>query len=280
MEQEKQLRQRMFEYLRGMYQGVLPPNLSIQELLDTGYGFEQAAGQFNKMSKYVSSQVEDEVLDAGSGFGYFVSYCLNKGINCYGYEVDEGLVNISKDLLIWQGQDADRIKKSFNDRIPFPDSFFDVVSVHYVADYVQNIPFFLQELRRVLKDDGQIYLINLNYMNLYCNIYYLFFIPWLPRIINKFYLKLRGRTTKFFDMLTFITPRSLEKEAKRQALICFNKSLDEWLDFIEHPDFSNRSAALIKIVKFLDFFHFRGLLKLMGRFGFYSPMIFIMQKNL
>ncbi|MFA4880065.1 MAG: class I SAM-dependent methyltransferase [Candidatus Doudnabacteria bacterium] len=277
--QEQKLRKRMYHYLKRMYEGVLPPHLNIQKLLDTGYNFEEAKKQYQQMARYLPRQKEDKILDAGSGFGYFISYCLKRGLDCYGYETDDELIGISQNLLRHNNQDEQKIQKVNKGYLPFPDSFFDLINVHYVADYVQDRDLFWKELKRVLKDNGAIYCININYMVMYCNIYYLFFIPWLPRIINRWYLKLRRRNPNFFHTLNFITPHSLKKEVKKQGLICTNKSLEEWLALINQNDFCSRSPALVKVIKFLDFFQLRGLLKIIGKMGFYSPMISIIRKD-
>ena len=87
------------------------------------------------------------LLDVGSGSGAFVSACLDRGIKAYGCEIAE----------YSDGFDRNIYKRAFEE-IGFPTDHFDIVTCHDVLEHVLNPKTFIEELARVTKQDGHLYL--------------------------------------------------------------------------------------------------------------------------
>ena len=95
------------------------------------------------------------VLDAGLGDGYITDYILDKGkdvtaiglyIETYGPDID---ALKEKGLKLYES----RIEKT-----PFEDGKFDAVVCSHILEHLPNTGEALQEVRRVLKDDGYLLL--------------------------------------------------------------------------------------------------------------------------
>lgn len=99
-----------------------------------------------------------KVLDWGAGFGQ-MSYILDQlGAEVVAYDVIKRnytlLPSISKELVF--GEDEVRL--------PFPDNSFDAVVGCGVLEHVPNILGSLQELYRILKPGGRLFIYNLPYI--------------------------------------------------------------------------------------------------------------------
>ena len=68
-----------------------------------------------------------------------------------------------------------------DENIPFPDGTFDVVITNQVLEHVPDAGLHLREIRRVLPDDGVVYLATPNKWWLTDPHYKMPFISWLPR---------------------------------------------------------------------------------------------------
>lgn len=275
----KIIREQMYSYLVGRYDGVTAPNWSLRKMLDTAYRFESEERTLNEMLRFIKTKKKMKILDAGCGFGHFTSYCLGKGYNCYGFEVDEKLVQISKNILKVNRQNQNRIRLVKSKKLPYGNESFDLINLSFVLDYVQDIPMLLKELKRVLKKNGEIYIEAPNYMCCFSPIYALVFFPWLPKWLNRIYFNLRGRpNTKVIEGLTFITPPYLAKIFKKLNFSVKNCGLEFWEDLIDQKNIANRNNHLLNLTKLAAQLRISWVLKLFARLGFYTPMIYIIKK--
>lgn len=276
--EEKKLRKRMLAHLKNKYTGVL--TWSVENMLDTAYNFTEAEKQFKLTNSHATLKKSMRILDAGCGFGYFVSYCLQQGYNCQGYEVEEKLAKIAQELLTINKQDPKRIFLVKKNKLPYRNETFDFINLHFVLDYVQNIPGLLKELKRILKKDGVIFSICPNYQCFYSPVYALFFIPWLPKKFNRIYFKLMGRpNTAFLESLTFTTPHYLEGLFRKFGLQSEAFGPSYWQKAISEENFEHRSNFLKFIIKATNKLKLTELLKATNRLGFYTPLIYILRKK-
>ena len=280
LKDNRQLREQMYEYLDDCYGGAIAPSWSIQQMLDTAYSFKEAEKHYKELKNYITVKEESKILDVGSGFGYFVSYCLAQGHDTHGYEIDKRLIEIGNQLLTLNKQNPQKIKFVKTKKLPFKDNSFDLIYLHFILDCVQDIPFLMKELKRILKKDGVIFTISPNYLCGYSPVYALFFIPWLPRVINRMYFKLMGRpSSKFFDGLNFVTPRSLEKIFQDLDLKVNNVGIKYWENMVTGKQLANRSNTLKKLVKVANQTGTVYFLKLSAKAGFYTPLVYSLSKD-
>jgi SAM-dependent methyltransferase len=87
-------------------------------------------------------------------------------------------------------------------RLPFPDEFFDVVVSNHVIEHVGDEPaqrLHAEEIHRVLRGDGVLYLATATRWLLIEPHYHLPFLSWLPRPAASAYLRLTGRGREYDD---------------------------------------------------------------------------------
>ena len=92
-------------------------------------------------------------LDVGCGTGYAMFKALTE-LNCsvHGIDPDPGAHGVGrylKDLV-----KVENIKQGFAENLPFNDNEFDIVFSSHVLEHVNDEMKSLQEMKRVLKDDG------------------------------------------------------------------------------------------------------------------------------
>jgi ubiquinone/menaquinone biosynthesis C-methylase UbiE len=119
------------------------------------------------------------VLDIGTGAG-LIANALSK----HAKAVDS--IDIVDDRTTTEGYTQTLVT---DERIPFPDGTFDVVITNQVLEHVPDAALHLKEIRRVLADDGVVYLATPNKWWLTDPHYKLPFISWLPRPVAGHYLK-------------------------------------------------------------------------------------------
>ena len=97
------------------------------------------------------------VLEAGVGSGAMLEYLVDlghdAGIEFYGFDIADTsaaveCLSASRPSEPWD----ERILSTNSDRWPFDDAFFDVVISNQVLEHVTDMPVFLRECRRVLRD--------------------------------------------------------------------------------------------------------------------------------
>ncbi len=93
-----------------------------------------------------------KVLDFGSGGGTYLSFFHARGVDIVGAEISDVMIAACTQA----GLQMHRVA-SF-DEIPFPDEEFDVVYLMQVFEHLRGPRRFMQELSRVLRPGGTLYL--------------------------------------------------------------------------------------------------------------------------
>jgi SAM-dependent methyltransferase len=93
------------------------------------------------------------VLDFGCGNGFLVRLLRQGGVECYGADVLYG--GAQYDALAESGYlDTHTVREIVDGRLPFDDKFFDVVVSNQVFEHVEQLDETIDELYRVMDDDG------------------------------------------------------------------------------------------------------------------------------
>ncbi len=96
----------------------------------------------------------EKFLDYGCGEGEFVSKLKSKVKNIYGFDVDPEKTNLVK-----RKYPFIKLKKiKIEDKLPYKNSFFDAVSMFHVLEHVDSEKEAINEIHRVLKTGGTLYL--------------------------------------------------------------------------------------------------------------------------
>lgn len=82
-----------------------------------------------------------------------------KGCSIVGADISKDLLDQAKETFRKSNKTADFVEASFDKPIPFPDSYFDLVSCNFAIYYAEDISFSIKEMYRVLKPNGTLLLV-------------------------------------------------------------------------------------------------------------------------
>lgn len=152
---------------------------------------EKKIRKIKKILAQEYSQKPRSLLDIGTGGGFIAA----------SFAAD-GLKVSSVDVVDYRVTKKGYTFKLVNDEVlPFKDKSFDIVISNQVIEHVPNASLHLREMKRVIKDDGIIYLASPNKFWLTDPHYKLPFISWLPRRVSGWYLRIcRGKKWDIYSL--------------------------------------------------------------------------------
>lgn len=162
-----------------------------------------------------------KILELGSGNGFFLCYALKQGLDIIGVEPssDDGFNGRYPRIIELLGDNnipdpKSRILNASAEKLPFPDGYFDVVISVATLEHVRDLGAAMSESLRVLKTGGMLWANVPNYNSVYEGHYNLFWIPGMPKLVAKQYVRLFGRDPRLIDNLNFITMNTFSRYSK------------------------------------------------------------------
>jgi len=143
------------------------------------------------ISEIARSYIQESkvIVDLGSGTGLVKSYLSQKFRKpILGIEIDRGVILVKEDVCVGDVT-----------RLPLQDKSVDFLICNHLYEHVQEKArtAFFQELRRVLVDDGAIYMTAGNKFQIIEPHYRLPFLSWLPLVLANLYLRVTGRGSDY-----------------------------------------------------------------------------------
>ncbi len=86
-------------------------------------------------------------------------------------------------------------------RIPLQDGSIDVVICNHVYEHVPSAQRLLDEIHRVLKEDGFCYFTAATWFIIREPHYNLYFLSWLPRFLSNLYVRVTGKAEVYYEEL-------------------------------------------------------------------------------
>lgn len=140
-----------------------------KELYDSAEGYDKWATYYDQSLKFLDSMEGPDmrkmlgdlkgkkVLDAGGGTGRLVPLLLEKGAEVTVLDCSEKMLSICK-------RKFSRVETILGDveEMPFAEGSFDIVVSAYLIVHLKDTSKFFDEAYRVLKDQGNFILTNLN----------------------------------------------------------------------------------------------------------------------
>lgn len=150
------------------------------------------------------------IFGAGTG-GLAVSLFKEYGCDVYGIEPCPEEFAIIQGKCKEVGINPANFRKEFGEKLSFKENQFDLVHCFNVLEHVNDIKKCIEEMIRITKPGGYIYINNPNYSYPIERHYKIPFPTFLPKIFGYFYLMLLGKPYKFLKSINFVTEKGLNK---------------------------------------------------------------------
>lgn len=236
--------------------------------------FKEREKEFpDHLQRVLGSITGKKILEVGSGSGWrSVSLALCGG-EIYGLEPIEAGVEAAK----LRGKRHPGLKTDFRkgvaEQLPYPTDFFDFVVSFQVIEHVQSIEKSLQEMYRVLKPGGQVYMETGNSLYPREEHYRIFWIPYMPKTVGKIYARLRGKNPSHLDHVNFMYRGATLHHMRRVGFIgSHDKFESRVLQKCSNPD-TVTNNAFRKVLGVCKKLHVLPMVcYLVARIGFYPTL--------
>jgi phosphatidylethanolamine/phosphatidyl-N-methylethanolamine N-methyltransferase len=130
----------------------------VSSFYDFTFGQVFKPGQKTVIQK-MNCDASDSVLEIGIGTGASLQF-YPKDTKVIGVDISPDMLNLARKKLVRNGCKNKHISLMNGEQLSFADNTFDKVVVMYVVSVTQNPKTLIQEMKRVCKDDGDIYIVN------------------------------------------------------------------------------------------------------------------------
>lgn len=117
------------------------------------YNWETTRLIFNVIASCISKSIKPKrVLDIGCAKGYLVYILQELGINAYGVDISSYAISRAPEPI--RGKLS--VLDIEEDKFPFPDNHFDLVTVLEVVEHLNSFEHFIKETNRILHKNGYV----------------------------------------------------------------------------------------------------------------------------
>lgn len=206
-----ELRTLLLTYREENWRGIQTPEA--QEQIVGAMLHPDAESVLKPVSQFWQIPHQARVLDIGSGVGGFVVGCRQLGHRAVGIEPDRiGAGGRITSIQIASCRLSENVfANALGEALPFADQVFDLVTLNQVVEHLPDQMAVLREAARVLRRGGAMYVACPNYLRFYEPHYKVFWLPLLPTLLGRFYLRLRGRDPVMLKDLYYTTNRRLKE---------------------------------------------------------------------
>jgi 2-polyprenyl-3-methyl-5-hydroxy-6-metoxy-1,4-benzoquinol methylase len=120
--------------------------------------------QKRKLICHISGKKKGTLLDVGSGTGAFVNEMQLSGWNVTGLEPDEDARRVAKENFQCDVMGIDDL---FN----LPENKYDVITLWHVLEHVHDLQAYLQQFKKILRQDGRLVIAVPNYTSFDASVY-------------------------------------------------------------------------------------------------------------
>ena len=229
--------------------------------------------EYIKLFKFYNKKFEGNVLDVGCSHGGFTYNLYNSNSFEYicGIDIDSKAIELANSYRDYLNIDSSKLLFADYDlyNLPFDNETFDVIIMKEIGEHLEsekNLINAIIELKRVLKEDGTMFIETPNYlfpMEVHLKM------PLFPWISNKKIAKIIAyflrKDVKYIEYLNFTTPNMFETIFKNNNLKFSNAYEDYKLPYIV-----NNSQNLSDRCKFIG-----GLFEILNKIGLNDFLIWL-----
>jgi 2-polyprenyl-3-methyl-5-hydroxy-6-metoxy-1,4-benzoquinol methylase len=151
------------------------------------------------------------VLVVGAGTGAESIALHQRGAEVYGIEPYDKAVEILHLKAELHGLPRERFVKAGAEAIPHPDESFDFIYCYTVIEHVADVERSIDEMLRVCKVGGLVYIQTPDYRFPYEGHYKIERLPFSPRWLTSIQLRLQRRSPAFLQTVNFVTLPKLDR---------------------------------------------------------------------
>lgn len=159
-----------------------------------------------------------KILDMAAGCGTFLLHGLHLGCDVWGVEPEAWKQQYFAKKIAASGYPASyrqRLIPGWGEALPFPDVHFDLVTTYQTLEHVLDVQRCLNEMLRVLKPGGFLYIRAPDYNGFFEPHYGVPFLPKMNKTIAALYLKLLGRPLAALHELNWITEKQIVSHIRK-----------------------------------------------------------------
>lgn len=258
-----------------------------QEITDALLSWDRAKEHLFNLEKILGSVKKKTLLEIGSGYGLFLTLSLLKGAETVGIEPAENrsytpTLEISKKILKRAGFSTNLVRPAFGEKLPFADNSFDLVASFYTLEHVRNVEKVIKEAVRVLKPGGNLFFEIPNYGSFWEGHYGILWIPYLPKSIARYYVRLWGKEGGLLDELQLVNSFILKKAVKDLPIDIVDMGKKSFKEKVSNLK-PNPIGTLGSAYAIIDFFKKFGILEPLTFFAnlinAQTPIIFVARKH-
>ena len=168
--------------------------------------------RYELINDFVKLNKGDKILDMASGCGTFVFYGLLNDYDVFGIEPEEWKNEFNRmkiELYDYPKKWSRNFIRAFGEDLPFEDEFFDVVSSYQTIEHVSDVKVCLDEMLRVLKKGGMLFLHFPDYRSSFEAHYRLPWIPLFPKPLARVYLRMLKKPILGLDHINYVTKKNI-----------------------------------------------------------------------
>lgn len=110
-----------------------------------------------RLEKFAKTTDGKRLLDIGCGTGFILSLAHSCFEEVYGIDITPAMLNVAASKFREQKVNNVKLIRTSSDRLPFPDSYFDVVTAYGFLHHLPTLLPTFREVYRVLKDRGGVF---------------------------------------------------------------------------------------------------------------------------
>jgi len=162
----------------------------------------------------IGARMKDKgrILDMAAGCGTFLLHGLHLDCDVWGVEPEAWKQQYFAKKIAVSGYPAayrQRLVPGWGEALPFSDAHFNLVTTYQTLEHVLDVQRCLNEMLRVLKSGGVLYIRAPDYSSFFEPHYGLPFWPKMNKTVAALYLKLLGRPLTALRELNWITEKQI-----------------------------------------------------------------------
>lgn len=172
------------------------------------------------------------VLDVGCGTGGFCMAAFEEGADVFGIDIDPKAIDICRMQASANDMSPGKFAISTSEELPFENDYFDFIYCNSVLEHVRDVETTISEMLRVVRPGGLLFMKFPDYRSLYEAHYKVGWLPKLPRLVGRIYLKLIGRPTEYFDKINYVDLPGIKKylgdkvEIKNETIVSGGRAIE------------------------------------------------------